>query len=268
MVHVVPIRDVRGPSLLAGGLILKKMREVIMKKFIVPVLAFCLMLAMAACGITDENSNAKPAPNEPTATIEPAPIEPVETEVIEAPPQITEDMLQLSHHCKEDAKCAGRGCEPWCEPGCQEHCGEQCILHVPNYVGLSVTCPSGKLWCIGQASSEERETLQNLPLDQGYWIEVDPTTEFEVAGIRYVCDTNGTPDPNRESDIPATTYEMRRWGAEVPISSDRMGVVYIIDPDTVQELSLEESLELGPQDGPPEEILAVIPYYIQVTGEK
>lgn len=254
-----------------------------MKKIMSLGLMCILVVTLAACGIAVENTGVEhtatyedtnvanqSATAENTITdyaivetviTEPTATEPVPVETLE----ITEEMLLLAHHCPEIEK----HCDRWeCERGCENHCDEHCILHVPDHVGCTVNCPSGKLWCIGQASSEEREMLQNLPLDQGYWIEVDPTTEFEVTGIRYVCDTNGTPDPNRESDIPATTYEMGWWGAAVPISSDRMGVVYLIDPNTVQELSLEESLELGPQDGPPEGFLAVIPYYIQVTGEK
>lgn len=237
-----------------------------MNKFFNLMLVCILLVGLAACGMTAENATAE------STTIESIAItESVATEVIEAPPQITEEMLLLSHHCKEDAKCVGRGCEPWCEPDCQEHCGEQCILHVPNYVGLSVTCPSGKMWCFSKASSDEREKFQNLSLNEGEWLEVGSTTEFIVAGVHYMADGNGTQDPQRESDIPATTYEMGEWGGAVPISSDCecMGVVFLINPDTVQELTWDELQELSPWERPKQEFWAVAPDYIKArTGGK
>lgn len=206
-----------------------------MKNAIAAVLACCLLLC--ACGTapaTTEPTIITEAPiTEPTVT-EPAVTEPTIPETtapeVLAPEELTMDMFRLAEHNPTGEHCSS------CSPFCKEHCYKSgCVLHCQDYMGLTIRVPSGKLYVVGQALSNDKEAIEALKRSSLDNITVqyleNPQEKFTVCGIRYVADTYGSPDPEMEEgsdwDGPYTLEEMSNFGAAVWINLNRHGILYI-----------------------------------------
>ena len=194
-----------------------------MKKSIAMVLVCCMCVGLVACCVTDENATTEAiATTETIAT----------TESIAAKaeiPEITLDMLRLSEHSEDIPE----HCNPmYCHWDCDEHCDERCIQHAPTYVGIPVHAPKGFIYVVARFTPEERETVGSFDLSKTFVMEVNPDTQFKSAGVDYWSNLNGDPDPEMESVPPLTEEEMGELCAAISISTDRMGLEYLIDPTT------------------------------------
>lgn len=196
----------------------------------------CVLLTGCACAPRFENPVPKPALSEP-APSEPAPTEPAPTEpaVRTLPPEeITMDMFRLAEHNPNGEHCTT------CSPFCMEHCFKsKCILHCQEYMGLLVTVPSGELYVVGQANSnneEEIAALKECRLDNITILTVGKDETFTVCGIRYVIDTAGSPDPSMlegsECDGPFTLERMSNFCSAGWINTIKDGILYVILGET------------------------------------
>lgn len=223
-----------------------------MKKIIALLLVCCMCVGLVACGLTDENATTEPSvTTEPIATTEPI----VTTEPIATTPtaaatydwEFSFEDCWLEEHCQEIPV----HCDRWeCSRDCDRHCDERCIYHVPHYLGEPVTVPSGSLLVVTKAVPEERYQLMECDVTQISVMEVDPHTQFLVAGVRYLRNTEVKNEQltEGESDIPLTEEEMGELCAAIPIFTYRAGLVYLIDPQNGDFLlTIPSCLEYDPE---------------------
>ena len=171
-----------------------------MKNVIIHIIAAMLACCLLLCACSTAPATTAPATTAPTVTeptvTEPAVTEPTMPETL-APEELTLDMFRLAEHDPTGEHCSS------CSPFCKEHCYKSgCILHCQDYMGLTVRVPSGKLYVVGQALSNDKEAIEVLKRSSLDNITVqyleNPQEKFTVCGIRYVADTYGSPDPEME----------------------------------------------------------------------
>ena len=200
-----------------------------MKKISTLVLVCCLCAGLVACGMSAENISTHATSNQTGTTYTTEPIATIPTDARVEIPEITLEMLRLSHHCEEIEV----HCNPWeCHWDCNEHCDERCVQHAPTYVGIPVHAPEGFIYVVARFTPEERDAVGSFDLGNTFVMYVLPDTKFEVAGVQYWSNLNGDLDPERDSDYPLTEEEMGELCAAIPISTERMGLEYLIDPTT------------------------------------
>ena len=106
-------------------------------------------------------------------------------------------------------------------------------------MGLYVTVPSGELYVVGQAMSNDKEGIQALKecgLDNITIMNVTADETFQICGIRYVSATAGSPDPEMvegsESDGPFTLERMSNFCSAGWINTIKDGILYVILGET------------------------------------